>query len=171
VLVTPLQLAAAYGAFANGGYLYTPRLAKAVLQGGSTLGEPKVVRDLPTQPDRKIGLDPSIVDKILPGLEGAVCSPEGTANGAFSDYPCGAVMGKTGTAEVPNKQDTALFVGVSPSRVDPANPQPQYVVAVVVEEGGFGGSVAAPIARRVFDALRGDPNPPPVTAPVKANND
>ena len=71
-------------------------------------------------------------------------------------------MGKTGTAEVPNKQDTALFVGVTPARVDPANPQPQYVVAVVVEQGGFGGSVAAPIARRVIDALRGDPNPPAV---------
>jgi cell division protein FtsI/penicillin-binding protein 2 len=71
-------------------------------------------------------------------------------------------MGKTGTAEVPNKQDTALFVGITPPRVDPANPQPQYVVVVIVEQGGFGGSVAAPIARRVIDALRGDPNPPPV---------
>ena len=51
---------------------------------------------------------------------------------------------------------------MSPPRVDPNNPQPQYVVAVVVEQGGFGGSVAAPIARRVFDALRGDPDPAPV---------
>jgi len=163
VLVTPLQLAVAYGAFANGGTIYQPRLAKAVLEGGSTLGEPKVVRELPTQPARKIALDQSIVDKIVPGLEGAVCSEEGTAFGAFKDYPCGEIMGKTGTAQVPNKQDTALFVGVTPPQVDPANPQqPQYVVVVVVEEGGFGGSVAAPIARRVIDALKGDPNPPPV---------
>jgi penicillin-binding protein 2 len=71
-------------------------------------------------------------------------------------------MGKTGTAEVPNKQDTALFVMVTPPQVDPANPQPQYVVVVVVEQGGFGGTVAAPIARRIYDALMGDPNPPPV---------
>jgi cell division protein FtsI/penicillin-binding protein 2 len=72
-------------------------------------------------------------------------------------------MGKTGTAQVPKpKQDTALFVGVTPPQVDPANPQPQYVIVVVVEQGGFGGSVAAPIARRVYDALMGDPNPPPV---------
>ena len=91
-----------------------------------------------------------------------MCSEEGTAYGAFRDYPCGEIMGKTGTAQVPNKQDTALFVGVTPPVVDPANPQPQYVVVVVVEEGGFGGSVAAPIARRVIDALKGDPNPPPV---------
>ncbi|MFA5884187.1 MAG: penicillin-binding protein 2 [Acidimicrobiia bacterium] len=162
VLVTPLQLAVAYGAFANGGTIFQPRLAKAVYKGGSTLGDPELVRDLPTQPSRKISIDQSIIDKIIPGLEGAVCSEEGTAYGAFKDYPCGAIMGKTGTAEVPNKQDTALFVGVTPSRVDPAHPGPQYVVVVVVEEGGFGGSVAAPIARRVIDALKGDPNPPAV---------
>ena len=162
VPVTPLQLASAYAAFANGGTIYQPRLAKAVLEGGSTLGEPETVRDLPIQPAKKINLDPTIVDKIIPGLEGAVCSEEGTANGSFRDFACGEIMGKTGTAEVPNKQDTALFVGITPARVDPANPQPQYVVVVVVEEGGFGGSVAAPIARRVIDALKGDPNPRPV---------
>ena len=73
-------------------------------------------------------------------------------------------MGKTGTAEVPKpKQDTALFAMVTPPQLDPANPlQQQYVIVVVVEQGGFGGSVAAPIARRVYDALMGDPNPPPV---------
>lgn len=162
VLVTPLQLASAYAAFANGGTIHQPRLAKAVLEGGSTLGDPQVIRELPRQPSRKIAIDQTIVDKIIPGLEGAICSEEGTANSAFDGYECGVVMGKTGTAEVPGKLDTALFVGVTPARVDPANPQPQYVVAVVVEEGGFGGSVAAPIARRVIDALRGDPDPPPV---------
>ncbi|MFM8302893.1 MAG: penicillin-binding protein 2 [Actinomycetota bacterium] len=162
VLATPLQMATAYAALANGGTIRTPRLAKAVLEGGSTLGEPRVLRELPEQPSRKINLDQEIVDKIMPGLEGVVCSDEGTAHRSFPEFPCGSVMGKTGTAEVPNKQDTALFVGVTPSRVDPANPQPQYVVVVVVEQGGFGGSVAAPIARRIIDALRGDPNPPPV---------
>ena len=121
-----------------------------------------MVRTLPAQPSQKIDLDPAIVQKILPGLDGAVCSEEGTAYGSFADLPCGTIMGKTGTAEVPNKQDTALFVMVTPPQVDPANPQPQYVVVVVVEQGGFGGTVAAPIARRIYDALMGDPNPPPV---------
>jgi penicillin-binding protein 2 len=163
VLVTPLQLAVAYGALANGGTIYTPRLARRILEGGSTLGQPRVVRELPVQPSRKIDLDPAIVEKIIPGLEGALCSEEGTAYGSFKDYPCGEIMGKTGTAEIQaGKQDTALFVAVTPPRVDPANPVPQYVVVVVVEEGGFGGSVAAPIARRVIDALKGDPNPPGV---------
>ncbi len=160
VLVTPLQLAAAYGALANGGTLYQPRLATRILKAGSSLGDPRVVRNLPVQPSRKIDLDPEIAAKIRPGLEGVTCSSAGTASGAFVDYLCGQVMGKTGTAQTTGKQDTALFVGVSPPQAEPG--QHQYVVCVVVEEGGFGGSVAAPIARRVFDALNGDPNPPPV---------
>ena len=160
VLVTPLQLASAYGALANGGTFHQPRLATRILRAGSSLGEPQVVRNLPVQPSRSADLDPEIVAKIRTGLEGVVCSTYGTASGAFVDYPCGQVMGKTGTAQTTGKQDTALFVGVEPSVAEPG--QHQYVVCVVVEEGGFGGSVAAPIARRIFDALNGDPNPPPV---------
>lgn len=160
LLVTPLQLAVAYGALANGGTLYQPRLAKRILEGGSTLGEPVVIRDLSAAPARKIDLDPALVAPIIKGLEGAVCNDGGTAYLAFADYPCGEIMGKTGTAEIQaGKQDTALFVGVTPPRVDPSNPRPQYVVVVVVEEGGFGGSVAAPIARRVIDALKGEKDP------------
>ena len=164
VLVTPMQLAVAYAALANGGQIVTPRLAQEVLKGGSTLGTPENVRELPEQPSHKIDLDPAIVDKVVPGLVGAVCSEEGTANASFADLPCGAIMGKTGTAEVPKpKQDTALFVMVTPPQLDPANPQQdQYVIVVVVEQGGFGGSVAAPIARRVYDAVMGNPDPPPV---------
>lgn len=160
VLVTPLQLASAYGALANGGTLYQPRLATRVLKAGSTLGTPQVVRNLPVQPSRSIDLDPEIAAKLRPGLEGVTCAAAGTASGAFRDYLCGQVMGKTGTAQTSGKQDTALFVGVSPPVADPG--AHQYVVCVIVEEGGFGGSVAAPIARRIFDALNGDPNPPPV---------
>lgn len=169
LLVTPMQLAVAYGALANGGTIYTPRLATRILEGGSTLGEPKLVRDLPEQPSRKITMDQTVVDKILPGLVGVVCSSEGTASNSFADFPCGEILGKTGTAEIQGavdgdgkKQDTALFVMVTPPQVDPANPVPQYVIVVVVEQGGFGSSVAAPIARRVLDALHGDPNPPGV---------
>jgi penicillin-binding protein 2 len=163
VLVTPMQLAVAYAALANGGTIVTPRLAQEVLKGGSTLGTPESVRELPEQPSHKVTLDPALVDKVIPGLVGAVCSPEGTAYGSFGDLPCGTVMGKTGTAEVPKpKQDTALFVMVTPPHVDPANPQPQYVIVVVVEQGGFGGTVAAPIARRVYEALMGNPDLPPL---------
>src|SRR5262245_55888026 len=85
VLVTPMQLAVAYAALANGGKVVTPRLAKAILKPGSTLGEQEKVRDLPVQPSHDIDLDPAIVQKIIPGLVGAVCSEEGTAYGSFGD--------------------------------------------------------------------------------------
>jgi cell division protein FtsI/penicillin-binding protein 2 len=70
------------------------------------------------------------------------------------------VIGKTGTAQITaGKQDTSLFVAVTPPDVAPNTGAHQYVVVVVVEQAGFGGSVAAPIARRIVDALNGNPNP------------
>jgi penicillin-binding protein 2 len=165
LVVTPLQLASAYAAFANGGILYQPRVATRILQNSGISGQNKVVRDLPSQPTAKIKIPKEVRDTILPGLAGAVCSQEGTAYAAFQGYQCNVVAGKTGTAETgtSSQQDNALFCGFTP--IDPPPPdsgQPQYVVCVVVEHGGFGGSVAAPIARRIFDYLLGDPNPAPV---------
>ena len=66
------------------------------------------------------------------------------------------------------KQDTSVFVGIvnpdiPPAGTDMTNPvNHQYVVVVFVEEGGNGGSVSAPIAKRIMQALAGDPNPPEV---------
>ncbi len=160
LVVTPLQLATAYAAFANGGTIYTPRLATKILQSGGVNGPGQVVRDLPSQPAAKVKIPQEVRDAILPGLAGAVCSQEGTAYAAFQDYPCNVVAGKTGTAQTDGKQDNALFCGFAP--VDPPPPDsglPQYVVCVVVEAGGFGGSVAAPIARRIFDYLGGNAEP------------
>jgi penicillin-binding protein 2 len=62
------------------------------------------------------------------------------------------IAGKTGTAQVHNKQDTALFVAYD------VDPEPQWCVAVVMEEAGFGGAVAAPVARHIFDAVLGRTN-------------
>jgi penicillin-binding protein 2 len=171
LVVTPLQLASAYAAFANGGILYQPRIATRVLENSGVSGAGKVVRDLPSQPTSKIKISPEIRAAIMPGLAGAVCDPEGTAFNAFQGYQCNTVAGKTGTAQTGgnNQQDNALFCGFTP--LDPPAPDsgvPQYVVCVVVEHGGFGGSVAAPIARRIFDYLLGNPNPAPVhVAPPK----
>jgi penicillin-binding protein 2 len=90
-------------------------------------------------------------DPILAGLKGVVNDGEGTAHGAFAGFPLNrmSVAGKTGTAQVAKKQDTALFVAFAPAD------NPQYVVAVVMEESGFGGSVAAPVARRILEKLAG----------------
>lgn len=135
VLVTPLQLANAYAAFANGGTLFEPRLALAE--------PPTVVRDL--------GLTPEMRQPILDGLKGAVAREEGTAYHAFAGFPNKSfqVAGKTGTAQVNRKHDTALFAAFAPAN------DPQYAISVVMEEAGFGGSVAAPVARRILAGIVG----------------
>jgi penicillin-binding protein 2 len=156
VLVTPLQLARAYAAFANGGTLYAPRLASAVLQPGD---HSTIVRTLPVPQDAKINLKPGVRAAIMPGLSGAVNASDGTAKAAFNGYAGPPLVGKTGTAQQPPPQeDTAWFAGIiNPDPTDPK--QPQYVVVVNVEQAGFGGTVAAPIARRIIDALNGNLNP------------
>jgi cell division protein FtsI/penicillin-binding protein 2 len=90
-----------------------------------------------------------------------VMNGNGTATGAFEGLRDGTVAGKTGTAERGETQDTSLFAGITP--VEAAG-GPQYVTVAVVEEAGFGASVAAPIVRRVTEALRGDANPLAVQA-------
>jgi len=159
VLATPLQLARAYAAFANGGTLNAPRLASQVLAPGD---HTTIVRDLPVQQDAKITIKPDVRATILSGLSGAVNASDGTAKAAFNGYTGPPLVGKTGTAQQPPPQeDTAWFVGIiNPNPTDPK--QPQYVVVVNVEQAGFGGTVAAPIARRIIDALNGNINPAPV---------
>ena len=149
--VTPLQLANAYATFANGGTLYQPRVAAAVRDRAG-----KLVRQLDPIVNKKVNLPPQVHDPILAGLAGAVNDPKGTAHGAFAGFPFDklSVAGKTGTAQVRGKQDTALFVAIAPVEA------PQYVLSVVMEESGFGGSSAAPVARRILTALAGTPPGP-----------
>ena len=91
-------------------------------------------------------------------------SPTGTAYQAFQGFPLAQVpvAGKTGTAQVAGKGDTSLFVGMFAAT--PTNPK--YIVAVVVEQAGFGAQTAAPIVRQIIEAMNGLPTPPmpPVVA-------
>ena len=64
------------------------------------------------------------------------------------------LAGKTGTAEVANKQDTAIFTAFGPAD------NPQFEVTVLLEEAGFGADAAAPVARRIIDGLIGEPLKP-----------
>jgi len=171
VLVTPLQLANAYATFANGGTLYTPRVVSSVLN--SSAGKPAgqlgtVDHTIDPQVKHTVTISPDVRQPILDGLDGVTHS--GTAAGSFSDYNGPFhVVGKTGTAEAGSKANTSWFVGILNPENDPA--QPQYVVLAMVEQGGFGANVAAPIVRRVVDYLS-DPtqSPAPVhIAPATGN--
>ena len=147
--VTPLQLASAYGTFANGGTVYKPRILDKVLDQ-----DRRVLSETKPEAVRKVQLPAAAARAaIANGLHGAVVDGKGTARGAFAGFPLErlSVAGKTGTAQVAGaKQDTALFVAYAPVQ------DPQYVIAVVMEEAGFGGSVAAPVARRVLEKIAGN---------------
>lgn len=148
VLVTPLQLAAAFGAVANGGTVWQPHLADEVVAPDGRLQwqwEPRAVHRLRIADDH--------LAELRQGLEDVVMQPRGTAHGAFvrSGFPLEqvAVAGKTGTAEVGGRFPTALFASYAP--VD----DPRFVVAVVVEQGGGGSQTAAPIASRILRSAFG----------------
>ena len=146
VLVTPLQLAVAFAALANGGDVVEPRLARAVLAAdGST------ARELEPPAARRLDVDPEVRDYVRDALAG-VTRPGGTAAGAFADLDV-AVSGKTGTAEVANRQDTSWFASFGPTE------DPRYVVVGVVTQAGTGGSVAAPMVAETWRGLLGDGRP------------
>jgi penicillin-binding protein 2 len=177
MLTTPMQLANAYAAFANGGTVYSPNIASRILD--PTTGEGTVSRvdpEIGPRVLRTLSLPPAVRAPILSGLIGAVTSASGTAAPVFSTFPLSQypLAGKTGTAQTAGKEaqfDTSLFVGFGPVG------SPKYVVAAVLEQSGFGAQAAAPVVRRVFESLGGFmplPDVPPappvgVAAPLVVN--
>jgi penicillin-binding protein 2 len=160
VQVTPLQLARAYAAIANGGHLCQPHLVDQIVGADGS-----VVKKVTGHCDQMIPYTPLELDYIRRALQTVVTG--GTAQCAFQGFPLSriAVAGKTGTAErETGKQDTSWFASmVGP---DPANPQ--YVIVTMVEQGGFGGQTAAPITRQIIDGIYpniGDASHPSCTTP------
>ncbi len=151
ILLTPLQLANVYAAIANRGPYYRPHLGKEILTWqGETITEiePERIGDI-TSPNNPYGLmiSPGNIDVVRAALTGVV--QRGTAANTFAGFPLGQipVAGKTGTAEIAGKQPTAWFACYAPAHA------PQYVVVVMIEQGGHGGMVAAPVARRILEYL------------------
>lgn len=142
VLATPLQMANAYATFANGGTLYEPRIGLKVTGQDGT-----VVREIGARPRNRVSIPPAIRNPLLQGLTGAVSASEGTASAAFAGFDAFPVAGKTGTAQVTGKQDSAVFVAFAPAD------SPRYVISVILEEAGFGGTTAAPVARRILAGI------------------
>jgi penicillin-binding protein 2 len=142
LLVTPLQIAATYGGIANGGEVMKPHVLKKVLDSG---GKPVL------QAEPQVAFRPDVSDANLGIMRTALRSviTQGTARAVFRGMVT-PVAGKTGTAQVAGKDDYAWFVGYAPAD------HPKYVVAVVVEQGGHGGSVAGPAARQILSALLGE---------------
>jgi penicillin-binding protein 2 len=138
VQTTPLQIANAFAAVANGGTLYRPHLADKLIRPD---GEQTPV---PVEVIRKVPVSRRHLEVIDQGLRKV--ASQGTAAATFGAFSV-PVAGKTGTAEFRPKQPFAWFAGYAPAD------NPKYVVVAMVEEGGGGSLNAAPIVRRIFEGL------------------
>lgn len=139
-LYTPIQMASVTQAIANGGVRMRPRLVSKVLDS-----EHNVVEEFLPEVAGELNVDPGVFDIVKAGMLRVTNEPGGTAYWIFHDCPI-KVCGKTGTAQNPLGDDHAWFVGFGPYE------NPEIALAVVVDQGGSGSGVAAPIARQIFDA-------------------
>lgn len=146
VVVTPLQLANAFACFANNGTLLTPHVGAEVRAPGSK----KVLQTIAPKPRAQIEFEDAAYGQMHLGFRDVVASEEGTAHDAFAGVTV-PVAGKTGSAQVAGKDPTSLFASWFPAD------SPQYVVVALVAEGGKGAQTAAPIVRRVIEAIQ-DPS-------------
>ncbi|MEX2447564.1 MAG: penicillin-binding protein 2 [Solirubrobacterales bacterium] len=136
----PLQMAVAYAAIANGGTVPRPHVAMQVEDSAG-----RVLREVEPRPARRVRIDPEWRATILAGLHDAAQSGSGTSYGIFGGFPV-PVAGKTGTAERPPYADQSWYVVLAPY------PDPEIVVAVTFEEGGFGADTAAPAALQILSS-------------------
>lgn len=143
LLVTPLQMASVYAGIANGGTVMRPHVLKDVLDS-----EGKVARSYEPGALADAGVSDENIGIMRRGL--VRVTESGTGRGAFAGFGV-TVAGKTGTAQVAGKDDYAWFCAFAPAE------KPKYAVAIVVEQGGHGGSVTAPAARNILAKLLGEP--------------
>jgi penicillin-binding protein 2 len=154
LLVTPLQMARFYAMIANGGKLVTPHLKQDIEQAGST-GEPgAILASKPAPAPQPTNVDAAALTVVRQGLFEATHSSFGTSASIFGSFPV-PIAGKTGTAEklldpgdgYPRLFDQSWWCGYGP--VD----SPTLVVCALIENGGHGGTAAAPAALHVFEAF------------------
>ena len=136
--VTPLQLANATAALANRGYYYTPHIGRSI--------ENANIIDSVYLKKRQIGVDKLYFDFVRDAMEKVVIS--GTAR--IAQIPGIAVCGKTGTAQNPHGEDHSIFIAFAPKD------NPKIALCAYVENGGFGGTWAAPIASLVIEKYLND---------------
>jgi penicillin-binding protein 2 len=150
--VTLLQMATLYAAIANGGKLWLPQLVERI-----ETPDGQVLEEFAPRVRRELAITPENLAVVRRALVGVVNDPKGTAFKARGKDPKDVeVAGKTGTAQVGTKGENgyevathAWFVGYAPAG------RPKIAIALLVEHGGHGGDVAAPLAveivRNYFD--------------------
>lgn len=157
ILTTPLQMTRLFALIANGGNLVTPHIADDVEIAG-TKGQPiRVLRRFGAQPPQPSGVDPTALRYVQQGLDEATHASIGTSSGVFGAFPVD-IAGKTGSAEKlvnlpgyprPSNQTQSWWCGYGPYN------QPTIAVCAMIENGGHGGTSAAPAALKVFEQYFG----------------
>jgi penicillin-binding protein 2 len=153
--VTPIQLADAYAALANGGTLVRPHLGERIEDSSG-----RVLQEFQTRARGHVHIKSAYRQAIIDGLRAAASQTGGTSATVFKGFPI-PIAGKTGTAEKgAGRKDQSWYVALAPY------PDFKYVVVVTAEHGGFGADTAAPEARKILAALfdvkdKGAPQPNP----------
>ena len=147
-VISPIKLAQMYAAIANGGTIWQPTVAKAVISNDG-----KVIKTFSPKALGDIQVDKKTLAFLQDSLHEVTLS--GTSAGIFSGFPV-ATAGKTGTAQVfgknangTAKSDTAWYASYAP--VD----KPRYAVVMMVSQGGFGASTSAAGVRKIYETLFG----------------
>jgi penicillin-binding protein 2 len=150
VLVSPLQLAVAYAALANGGTVFEPRVGLAIVSPNGT-----IVQRINAPVRGHLPVSAADLDYIRTAMYGVTSETGGTGKSAFAGWDMGKVLvgGKTGTAEVDVQHNYASawfasFAGL-------AGQKPRFVTVIMVDRGGQGGVVAAPAVRQVWAGIFG----------------
>lgn len=130
--VSPLQMVCHAATFSNNGIYYTPRVVQKIRDK-----ETGTFHSLPIQ-SRKLNISPHTLAIIRDGMYRGVNVAGGT--GSASRIQGVIVAGKTGTAQNPHGKDHSWFIGFAPIE------QPKIAICVLIENAGFGGAIAAPIA-------------------------
>ncbi len=142
--ITPLQLAVAYAAIANGGTRYRPQVAKALV------GQDGAVTEFAPEVLGQVAVDPSTLGFLTTAMRGV--TSRGSAAAAFAGFPLDRVpvAGKTGSAQVPGgRPSTSWFASFAPAD------RPRYAVIMMVTQGGTGGGTSAPSVRAIYEAIFG----------------
>jgi penicillin-binding protein 2 len=150
VQVTPLQLAVAYAAIANGGTIVRPHVGLQI-----DAADGSVVQNFQPSVVRRLHINPTYLDTIRQGLRDAASAPGGTSATVFANFPQ-RVYGKTGTAQYNGQADYSWYACYVPA----STTSKPIVVIVKVEQGGFGAVAAAPVARQILNQwFYGTPGP------------
>ncbi|MEE1361344.1 MAG: penicillin-binding protein 2 [Selenomonadaceae bacterium] len=149
-LVTPLQAAMVMGEIAADGKRYRPHMVDRMVDVNGN-----VVKKFEPELMGTLDVSPEVIKHVQTGLKGVTVY--GTAASIFRGFPI-AIAGKTGTAENPHGRDHGWFVAYGPFD------NPNIVVAVIVEQGGYGAQSAVPIGRKILHAAFHVPTPEQIAA-------